>query len=144
MAFLKGICGVTPGILFSIWRVSQAYPWCIWGDFNDMLYEADTKGNSLHPRSLLEGFRNTIESWQLSELDLSGGRYTWEKSRGTKDWVRERLDRAFATAGWWTKFHLYNLSLHHAAVSDHEPLCLELVNTKISLRTLDSGLRTFG
>lgn len=26
------------------------------------------------------------------ELDLDGGEYTWEKSRGTPNWVREILD----------------------------------------------------
>ncbi|KAL8158345.1 hypothetical protein AgCh_002874 [Apium graveolens] len=35
---------------------------------------------------LLDGFRNTVEDCELIELDLTGGNYTWEKSRGTKDW----------------------------------------------------------
>lgn len=113
----------------------SSLPWCIWGDFNDMLYEADKKGNSSHPRSLLEGFRSTIEFCQLTELSLVRGKYTWEKSRGSSNWVREHLDRAFASAGWWSKFPLCNLTLRHAAVSDHEPILLELVNTKLSLKS---------
>lgn len=27
-----------------------------------------------------------------------GGDFSWEKSKGTNNWVRERLDRAFADA----------------------------------------------
>ena len=73
-------------------------PWCIMGDFNDLLYASDKKGINLHPQYLLDGFRNTVEDCHLLELDLSGGRFTWERGRGTEAWVRERLDRAFASA----------------------------------------------
>ncbi|KAK1381145.1 hypothetical protein POM88_027889 [Heracleum sosnowskyi] len=48
---------------------------------------------------------------ELLELDLVGGKYTWERGRGTPDWVRERLDRAFANAAWWIKFPLYEVSV---------------------------------
>lgn len=47
------------------------------------MYEADKQGYTPHPQWLLEGFRCTIEECQLSELDLLGGKYTWERSRGS-------------------------------------------------------------
>lgn len=101
-------------------------PWCIIGDFNDMLYESEKKGRHKHPQFLLDGFRRTIEECELVELDLNGGRYTWEKSRGTREWVRERLDRAFATSSWWHMFPLCKLSVGHTIISDHEPILLNL------------------
>lgn len=67
-------------------------PWCIWGDFNDLLFVDDKEGNVPHPPWLLEGFRRVIEDCQLTELDLKGGKFTWERGRGTEGWVRERLD----------------------------------------------------
>lgn len=34
----------------------SSLPWCIFGDFNDMLYASDKMGRVLHPQSLLDGF----------------------------------------------------------------------------------------
>ncbi|XP_074335942.1 uncharacterized protein LOC141673107 [Apium graveolens] len=107
-------------------------PWCILGDFNDMMYAADKKGDHAHPQYLLNGFSSTIKECHLMELDLKGGNYTWEKSRGTQNWVRERLDRAFATEAWWHMFPLCNLTVHNTICSDHEPILLELISTSHS------------
>lgn len=110
---------------------SQA-PWCVIGDFNDILYSYDKKGRHPHPQRYMNGFKQAIEDCSLIEIDLLGGRYTWEKSKGTADWVRERLDRAFATESWWQLFLLCTLSVFHATVSDHEPIKLALVNTTVT------------
>ncbi|XP_074374197.1 uncharacterized protein LOC141714582 [Apium graveolens] len=102
----------------------SSLPWCIMGDFNDLLYNADKKGNNLHPRALMEGFRSALEDSMLSEVDLTGGLFTWEKGRGTSDWIQERLDRAFATREWWLKFPLCNLKVVSTPVSDHDAIHL--------------------
>ncbi|XP_017245408.1 uncharacterized protein LOC108217070 [Daucus carota subsp. sativus] len=99
-----------------------------------MLYVSDKKGTHSHPTSLLNGFRKTIEDCALVELDLTSGKYTWEKSRGTNNWVRERLDRAFATNEWWHMFPLCNLRVHHTICSDHGPIQLDLCSLKHSKR----------
>ncbi|KAL8105033.1 hypothetical protein AgCh_028992 [Apium graveolens] len=109
-------------------------PWCILGDFNDMLYQADKRGKHQHSRSLMEGFRKAIEDSLLTEIELNGGLYTWEKSRGSDDWVQERIDRAFATSGWHSKFPLCKMNVVKASVSDHDPIVLELVHVMISKR----------
>ncbi|XP_074341995.1 uncharacterized protein LOC141679392 [Apium graveolens] len=82
-------------------------PWCIFGDFNDLLYSTDKRGEHPHPPGLLEGFREAIEGCNLVELELKGGQFTWEKSKGKTNWVKEKLDRAFATEEWWRKFPLW-------------------------------------
>lgn len=107
-------------------------PWCIFGDFNDLLYASDKKGRHPHPQYLLSGFKQAIEDCSLAEVELSGGAYTWEKSKGTADWVRERLDRAFGNDSWWQMFPLCTLTVFHTVVSDHEPIKLELVNTSVT------------
>lgn len=102
------------------------------GDFNDLLHAVDKMGKNAHPQYLMDGFRRALEDRNLIELDLEGCQFTWEKSKGTSNWVRERLDRAFADASWWHKFPLCKLSVIHSVVSDHDPLCLELCNTTFS------------
>lgn len=106
-------------------------PWCIWGDFNDLMFASDKKGRIEHPQYFLDGFSSAIEDCQLSELNLKGGKYTWEKGRNTNAWVREKLDRGFGNAAWWTKFPANNLKIIHTSVSDHEPILLELLHTEM-------------
>ncbi|XP_074336668.1 uncharacterized protein LOC141673834 [Apium graveolens] len=110
-------------------------PWCIMGDFNDLLYPTDKEGTHPHPNYLMNGFRNALEMSSLSEIDLSGGRFTWEKGRGTNAWVKERLDRGFANANWWSLFPLCNLKVVATAVSDHEAIFLQLVEATVSKKT---------
>lgn len=107
-------------------------PWCIFGDFNDLLYSTNKKGRHPHPNNLLNGFKSAIEDCYLAELELKGGCFTWEKSKGTTEWVRERLDRAFASSLWWQLFPLCTLTIFHAVSSDHEPIKLELFNMAVS------------
>lgn len=47
-------------------------PWCIFGDFNDLLYIADKKRRHPHPQRLMDGFKNAIEDCELIEVDLKG------------------------------------------------------------------------
>lgn len=98
------------------------------------MYSSDKKGKIPHPQNLLNGFCNIMEECELSELDLSGGKFTWEKSRGKDTWVCERLDRAFASSSWWTKFPLCNLRVVNTSVSDHDPIMLDFLKVEISKR----------
>lgn len=110
----------------------SAVPWCIWGDFNDLMVASDKKGQLAHPQYLLDGFCNVIEECQLSEIKLKGGKFTWERGRNTNAWVREKLDRGFASERWLMKFPAHNLKVMHAPVSDHEPIVLEVLSTEVS------------
>lgn len=107
-------------------------PWCIIGDFNDMLYATDKDGKCDHPQYLMNGFSLAIEDTNLVEVLLTGGKFTWEKGKGTSNWVRERLDRAFANDDWWHLFPLCKLTVHHTICSDHEPIVLDLCNVQVT------------
>lgn len=80
----------------------------------------------------MTGFRDVIDECQLYELELCGGKFTWERSRGSNTWVRERLDRAFGSGSWLSKFPLCKLSVRISPHSDHNPLHLELLQVDIS------------
>ncbi|XP_074327330.1 uncharacterized protein LOC141665251 [Apium graveolens] len=79
----------------------------------------------------MDGFRLTIEDCRLVELDLMGGNFMWEKSKGKPNWVKERLDRVFVTEEWWKKFPLCMLKVSHATSSDHEPIQISLCDTSV-------------
>lgn len=72
-------------------------PWCVIGDFNDLLSQDDKVGIHLHPNWLCVGFREAVSDYNLKDIPLEGHQFTWIKSRGTEYAIKERLDRALVT-----------------------------------------------
>ncbi|MCH80000.1 hypothetical protein A2U01_0000762, partial [Trifolium medium] len=110
-------------------------PWCIIGDFNDLLSQEDKRGNHPHPNWLCNGFRNAVSDCDLTDIHLEGYPYTWVKSRGTTSVIEERLDRAMANSAWLMKYpnvRLLNLLTSH---SDHSPILLQNSPMVTNVRT---------
>lgn len=101
-------------------------PWCIIGDFNELMTEDEKKGGQCHPRALLKGFSETVMECGLMDLGFTGDKFTWERGRGTDRWISERLDRGLATSEWCNLFPLAEVIIHELSTSDHLPLCLQL------------------
>jgi hypothetical protein len=78
-------------------RDMSQLPWCIIGDFNDLLSQEDKRGIHPHPNWLCSGFRQAVNDCDLSDNYLDGYPFTWVKSRGKPHMIEERLDRAMAT-----------------------------------------------
>jgi hypothetical protein len=75
-------------------------PWCIIGDFNALLSQADKQGHNPHPNWLCEGFQSAISDYDLTDIHLDEYPFTWVKSRGTPHVIEERLDKAFSNTEW--------------------------------------------
>ncbi|KAJ8624646.1 hypothetical protein MRB53_033176 [Persea americana] len=89
--------------LLRVLSSSSSLPWVCLGDFNDLLAANEKRGKRDHPNWLLQGFKSAITDSGLIDLGMEGyrftwERFTWERSRGTVDWVEEKLDRVFASA----------------------------------------------
>lgn len=82
-------------ILRELYRRSTL-PWCIIGDFNDLMATEEKQGRVVHPRRLLQGFTDVVNDCQLLDLGFNGNMFTWERSRGNEGWIQERLDRGLA------------------------------------------------
>lgn len=67
--------------------VASTRPWCIIGDFNDLMHIDEKQGGQRHPRLLLDGFSEVVMECGLLDLGFTGDKYTWERSRGTEQWV---------------------------------------------------------
>ncbi|XP_074352931.1 uncharacterized protein LOC141692091 [Apium graveolens] len=101
--------------------------WCTIGDMNNILSQSDKRGGAPYPQWLLEGFNETVMEAGLTDLELYGHKFTWERGRNTDAWIEIRLDRALATESWLQLFpdaKLYNLE---GSSSDHSAIFLDLV-----------------
>jgi hypothetical protein len=100
-------------------------PWCIFGDFNDILHAQEKKGRAIRPNWLIRGFRQAIQEAGLIDIHMEGYPYTWFKSLGTPRAVEEKLDRALANEAWMQLFPHVRLENLAAPSSDHFPILLE-------------------
>ncbi|XP_062099802.1 uncharacterized protein LOC133805647 [Humulus lupulus] len=103
----------------------SSYPWCILGDMNNILRPNEKRGGRPYPRWLIDGFSQAIWDCGLVDLELSGYPYTWERGRGSENWVEVRLDRALASSSWLNLFPNFILLNTEVSTSDHCPLLLD-------------------
>ncbi|XP_031120221.1 uncharacterized protein LOC116023364 [Ipomoea triloba] len=99
-------------------------PWVVVGDFNDLLFQHEKRGGNPHPDNLLRGFGEVVEDCGLSQLSIHGYQYTWERGRGTVDWMEERLDKVLAGADWCSTLPEATVSNIITRNSDHSALFL--------------------
>ncbi|GAU38731.1 hypothetical protein TSUD_208420 [Trifolium subterraneum] len=100
-------------------------PWCIIGDFNDILSSDEKQGRSQRPQWLINGFREAVSDSGLVDIHWKGYPFTWFKSLGTERAVEEKLDRAMANDIWCNMFQYATVECLTTTASDHYPLLLE-------------------
>ncbi|XP_058760344.1 uncharacterized protein LOC131633667 [Vicia villosa] len=112
-------------------------PWCIIGDFNDLLSQADKRGLHPHPNWLCSGFQDVVAECNLTDIPLEGHPFTWIKSRGAEHMIEERLDMSLADPNWLHIFSVAKLTNLVATHSDHSPilLCCDPVDNRQTRRS---------
>uniref|UniRef100_A0A803PL05 Reverse transcriptase domain-containing protein n=1 Tax=Cannabis sativa TaxID=3483 RepID=A0A803PL05_CANSA len=104
--------------------VKYDLPWCVIGDLNNVTSQEDKKGGNAYPDWLINGFNQALSDCHLNEFALTGYQYTWEKGRGTNNWIEVRLDRALVNQRWMNLFNSAKLLNLEWSISDHCPLLL--------------------
>ncbi|XP_039684970.1 uncharacterized protein [Medicago truncatula] len=104
-------------------------PWCIFGDFNDILDASEKRGRTTRPLWLINGFRQAVIDSGLSDVPIEGYPFTWFKSLGTPRAVEERLDRALANNLWFNIFLNATVETLVAPASDHYPIYVNVAPT---------------
>lgn len=66
-----------------------------------------------------------ISDCNLRDMQLEGYPFTWEKGKGTTNWVEVRLDRAMTSDEWNVLFPSARLINLEISSSDHCPLLLD-------------------
>lgn len=122
----------------------SSLPWCMIGDFNDIVSMEEKRGGRVQPRSLIEGFSEAINNCGLEDLGFVGDHFTWEKCRGGLAWVQERLDRRLTNQDWKELFPRAEVIVLDVTTSDHLPLNIQL-NMKVYVPSNEGlSLKTCG
>ncbi|XP_019192477.1 PREDICTED: uncharacterized protein LOC109186787 [Ipomoea nil] len=116
-------------------------PWVMIGDFNDLLYQAEKRGGNPHPLSLLHGFGETIEECRLAQMPMMGYPFTWEKGKGTPNWIEERLDKVLTSQSWRDIVPDASVQNILTRKSDHSALFLGILNLRERMGGLRRGFR---
>jgi endonuclease/exonuclease/phosphatase family metal-dependent hydrolase len=89
------------------------------GDFNILRYSSE-KNKKFNENNFSSVFNLIINAYELRELPLAGGKFTWSNNR--KNPTLEKLDRVLISSSWEAEFPLYNLRKIPRYMSDHNPL----------------------
>lgn len=95
-----------------------------------MMFAHEKKGGRPRSQALLDGFKHVVSECGLIEINTKGCDFTWERSRGTQNWIQEKLDRGMANQEWRNMFPTAEIEVMEISTSDHLPLFLEL-NRKV-------------
>ncbi|XP_019178300.1 PREDICTED: uncharacterized protein LOC109173514 [Ipomoea nil] len=81
-------------------KTRSLLPWVVIGDFSNLLYQHEKKGGNPYPNSLLRGFGDAVDDCGLMQMPMRGHQFTWQKGKGTPNWIEERLDKALIMNDW--------------------------------------------
>ena len=103
------------------------------GNFNKVLSVIEKQGGIDRPFREIDNFRNCVNSCGLNDIGYVGSWFTWSMYRQDLGWIRERIDRGFATTEWLSWFP--GVRLYHLASSASDHCCLMLrMNPRVRQR----------
>ncbi|RVW47734.1 Transposon TX1 uncharacterized 149 kDa protein [Vitis vinifera] len=97
-------------------------PWCLGGDFNSTLYQAERSRNG-RITSAMRRFAQVIDELGLIDIPLQGGSFTWSGGLNNQSWAR--LDRFLVSPNWIDQYSRANQRRLPRPISDHFPILLE-------------------
>ncbi|XP_058776902.1 uncharacterized protein LOC131651247 [Vicia villosa] len=102
----------------------QTGPWCVIGDFNNVLGAQDRIGGKLVHGNEYIDLEQMMQDTQLSEMDSVGDYFTWSNKQvaGT---IYSRIDRAICNVEWFLKYNNHSLNILPPNLSDHALLYIK-------------------
>lgn len=104
------------------------YPWLCVGDFNEVASTWEKEGGIEYRGRRIELFQELISDCGWMDLEFKGPAFTWSNNQGGTNNIRERLDRALASASWRLLYPTAQVFHEVKLGSDHCPLLIKLSN----------------
>lgn len=92
------------------------------GDFNEIVDQSEKVGGVIRNAAQMESFKTTLSDCHLGDLGYRGSKFTWSNKRSSAEFVKERMDRALATAGSCGQYPDAVVEVLPTRSSDHRSL----------------------
>lgn len=102
---------------------TQQGPWCLIGDFNNVLKTNDRVGGKMVCEKEYKDLRTMMDNTGLAEMDSKGDYYTWSNKQ-SENIIYSRIDRILGNTEWFSKNLNLSLTNMTPGISDHAMLCL--------------------
>eukprot|EP00253_Pinus_taeda_P012315 PITA_12315 len=96
------------------------------GDLNVTLDIDEKKGGSIVRDPAREWVEDIMLGWDLEDIKLSSGKYTWSNKRTGPNHIAARLDRFLVHSSFLTSGLMASSKILPNLTSDHKPILLEL------------------
>ncbi|KAF8088679.1 hypothetical protein N665_0532s0042 [Sinapis alba] len=113
----------------SRWGCIRKEPWCIIGDFNEILSNGEKTGGPKRADASFKSFSAMLQTCRMDEISSKGDRFTWGGWRWKK-WTQCCLDRSFGNEAWLSLFPGSNQTFLEKRGSDHRPVLLRFYASK--------------
>ncbi|XP_045791547.1 uncharacterized protein LOC123886260 [Trifolium pratense] len=110
---------------------TQHGPWCLMGDFNNVLKSTDRVGGKLVHESEYTDLASLMDKSGLSEMNSLGDYYTWS-NKHVDGIIYSRIDRVLGNVDWFQLNLDSTLTNMDPGISDHALLCLKGHDNAIS------------
>lgn len=98
-------------------------PWCLIGDFNELLQISDKRGGNRATHSRCQILSEFIFSCQARDVCSPSNVFSWRKKHNDQ-YIYEKLDRCFVSPQWASKYQNSFLHYDTYTCSDHAPIIL--------------------
>lgn len=112
----------------------QRGPWCLMGNFNNVLRANDRVGERIMHESKYKDLVIMMEQTGLCDMDSLWDHYTWSNKYG-EGVIYSRIDRVISNVDWFQENMDTSLTIVPPEVSDHAMLCLTDKNQKTNSKT---------
>jgi hypothetical protein len=107
--------------------------WLCLGDFNEIANQTKKVGGRIRNEAQMRAFRAILSNCLLNDLGYRGSKFTWSNKRYLGEFIKERLDRALATAGWCANFPEDSVEVMAARSSNHRHLWVSFTSPPIRI-----------
>ncbi|KAK6146355.1 hypothetical protein DH2020_020224 [Rehmannia glutinosa] len=94
--------------------------WICFGDFNEVLTQAEFEGSGPRATWQIEAFRSALDFCDLQDMGFKGNVFTWSRLSTFPHTQRARLDRSVRNESFRTIFPHSKVTHHESFTSDHK------------------------